>query len=210
VELTEALAAVPAVAILRARSADRLADVAGVLADGGLRAVEVTLTTPGALRALASLERRDGVSLGAGSVLTPDDVRAAVDAGAEFLVAPVTDPEALRVARELGVPMLPGAFTPTEIETAWRAGAAMVKLFPAALGPGYVRAVREPLPHVPLVPTGGVAVDDAPAYLAAGATAVGLGGPLLGDVFGTGDLDALHQRARRLCALLAGRPAGVA
>jgi 2-dehydro-3-deoxyphosphogluconate aldolase/(4S)-4-hydroxy-2-oxoglutarate aldolase len=134
--------------------------------------------------------------LGAGTVLTPEQADAAVDAGATYLVSPVVDLEVIEAARRRGVAALPGALTPTEILRAWRAGAAAVKLFPASLGgPGYLRAVKAPLPEVPLVPTGGVGLEEIGGYLRAGALAVGLGGPLVGDAGEGGSLEALRRRA---------------
>jgi 2-dehydro-3-deoxyphosphogluconate aldolase/(4S)-4-hydroxy-2-oxoglutarate aldolase len=199
--LTDTLAADPVVAILRARRAGPLVAAAEVIADAGIRAVEFPLTTPGALDALRELrERRPELLAGAGTVLTADQVAEAAAAGAQFLVAPSTQPAVLAAAAGCGVPMVPGAFTATEITTALDHGAEVVKLFPATLGPGYVRALRDPLPHARLVPTGGVAIEAIPDFLQAGAFAVALGSPLVGDALQTGDLDALAERARRAVA----------
>jgi 2-dehydro-3-deoxyphosphogluconate aldolase / (4S)-4-hydroxy-2-oxoglutarate aldolase len=195
-----------AIAIIRARSADRVPAVVETLAEGGLTAVELTLTTPGALAALASLAGSlpPGVVLGAGTVLDRAGAAAAVAAGASFLITPAVIPEVLREARALGVPVVCGASTPTEILTARVAGAHLVKIFPVSAmgGPAYVSAVRDPLPDVPLVPTGGVSIDQAAGYLRAGAHAVALGGPLVGDAADGGDLTALGRRARELIARL--------
>jgi len=194
--LADAVRAVPVIAILRSSSAERFADVADALYDAGVRAVEFSLTTPGALRALRECAGRHGeLALGAGTVLDPSQAREAVSAGAQYLVAPAVVVETIREAARLGVPMLPGALTPTEILTAWRSGAAMVKVFPATGGAAYVKAVRDPLPDIPLVPTGGLSLSDAPECMGAGATALGLGGALLGDVLDSGDLESLHARA---------------
>ncbi|MFI1658202.1 bifunctional 4-hydroxy-2-oxoglutarate aldolase/2-dehydro-3-deoxy-phosphogluconate aldolase [Streptomyces sp. NPDC020472] len=205
--LPAALAAMPVVAILRSGSADRFPEVADTLRQGGVRAIEFTLTTPGVLAALREYTQDlpDGLTLGAGTVTTPREAEAAVAAGAEYLITPATQPEVIAEARRLGVPVLPGALTPTEILTAWYAGASMVKLFPAAVGgPEYLRAVRAPLPGVPLVPTGGIGLDDAPGYLRAGATALGMGSPLVGDACESGDLSALADRTARLVDLVTG------
>src|SRR5205085_3252039 len=127
--------------------------------------------------------------VGAGTVRTVDDVEAAVDAGAVYLVSPHTDPALCARAGQLGAAYLPGAFTPTEIVAAWSAGAAAVKLFPARLGgPRYLRDIREPLPDIPIVPTGGVSAENAAEWFAAGAVAVGAGGSLIGDALDGGDL----------------------
>ncbi|MEV6423558.1 bifunctional 4-hydroxy-2-oxoglutarate aldolase/2-dehydro-3-deoxy-phosphogluconate aldolase [Streptomyces sp. NPDC051662] len=209
ISLPSALAAVPVVAILRSGAADRFPPVADTLRQAGVRAVEFTLTTPGVLNALREYAQSppDGLALGAGTITTPREAEAAVAAGARYLITPATQPAVIAEARRLGVPVLPGALTPTEILTAWQAGASMVKLFPASVGgPEYVRAVRAPLPDVPLVPTGGIGLEEAPAYLRAGATALGMGSPLVGDACEGGDLTALAERAARLVGLVTGVP----
>jgi 2-dehydro-3-deoxyphosphogluconate aldolase/(4S)-4-hydroxy-2-oxoglutarate aldolase len=203
------LAAVPVVVILRAADAGRFVQVGKVLYEAGVRAVEVTLTSTGALEAFGRLreELPGDALLGVGTVRSVADAEAAVGAGAAYLVAPNFRPEVVAWAVERGVPAVPGALTPTEIAAAWAAGATAVKLFPvsAAGGPAYLKAVRAPLPEVPLVPTGGVGLGDIGAYLAAGAAAVGIGGPLLGDAGDPGgDLDALAGRARRAVAAAGG------
>jgi 2-dehydro-3-deoxyphosphogluconate aldolase/(4S)-4-hydroxy-2-oxoglutarate aldolase len=188
------LAAVPVLAILRAADAGRFVRVGQVLYEAGVRAVELTLTSAGAL-------------LGVGTVRSVADAEAAVGAGAAYLVAPDFRPEVVAWAVARGVPAVPGALTPTEIAAAWAAGATAVKLFPvsAAGGPAYLKAVRAPLPEVPLVPTGGVGLGDIGAYLGAGAAAVGIGAPLLGDAGDPGgDLDALAGRAHRAVAAAGG------
>lgn len=192
------------VAILRGRSAEHLDAVLDVLVDAGIRSLEITMTTPDALLAVRRAVIRFGASttIGAGTVRTVADVSAAVDAGAAFLVSPHTDPLLAARARELGVAYLPGAFTPTEIVAAMTAGATAVKLFPARLGgPRYLRDIREPLPDVPIVPTGGVSAENAAEWFAAGAVAVGAGGSLIGDALDGGDLDALRERAGALVAV---------
>lgn len=194
------------VAILRARSAGHVEPAADTLAGAGIRCLELTLTVPGALQTLTRLARRlpADVVLGAGTVTTADQARQATDAGATFLVSPATCPDVLDFAVTRGIPCYPGAWTPTEVLSAWRQGATAVKLFPAASGgPGHLRRLREPLPDVPLVPTGGIGIDQAGDYLAAGAVAVGVGGPLLGDALDGGDLTALHARATDLLGAVA-------
>jgi 2-dehydro-3-deoxyphosphogluconate aldolase/(4S)-4-hydroxy-2-oxoglutarate aldolase len=195
----------PVIAILRGRSAGRFGAVTEVLCEAGVRVVELTLTTPGALEALAGIRAQvpADIVLGMGSVLTKEDVDASVHAGAQCLFTPTYLPEVVARAVEVGVPIVAGAATPTEIFNAYASGASAVKVFPASQlgGPQYLRAVRAPLPEVPLVPTGGVGVRDVAAYLAAGAAAVGLGGPLLGDALDDGgDLHELAARAREVVA----------
>ena len=186
------------VAIVRGTEPDAVRASVRTLFAAGVRLVEVSLTSRSALSVLAGLvpDVPDGCLLGAGTVRTEDDIRRVVEAGAHFAVSPaVTDavPAAVRAA----LPILAGVLTPTEIETAVRAGASMVKIFPASLGgPGYLAALRQPYPDVPMVPVGGVGLDDVPAYLAGGATAVGVGSPLLRDAAEGGDLRALAARAR--------------
>jgi 2-dehydro-3-deoxyphosphogluconate aldolase/(4S)-4-hydroxy-2-oxoglutarate aldolase len=199
--LIETLSADPVVAILRAPVAGNLPAAAEVLADAGIRALEFPLTTPGALDVLGELRRRrPDLLVGAGTVITPADAAAAAHAGAQFLVAPCTRPDTLAAAAGLDVPMVPGAFTATEVSMALEHGAEVIKLFPASLGPSYLRALRDPLPQARLVPTGGVGIDAIADFLRAGAFAVGLGSPLLGDAWETGDFDALAERAGRAVA----------
>lgn len=191
-------------AILRSADASGLSAAARALAAGGVTCLEVTLTTAGALDALARIRAELGpdVAVGAGTVITGDQARDALAAGAEFLVAPVVDTDVVRYAADRGVACYPGAWTPTEVSQAWRAGAAAVKLFPAATGgPAHLRQLRAPLTDIPLVAVGGVGIDQARDYLDAGACAVGIGSPLLrgADRDPTPRaLDALTERARTL------------
>lgn len=173
------------IAIVRDAGADAawLAAVARVLHRAGLALVELPLTSPAALDAIALLAAKgEGTAVGAGTVLTPDHVDAVVAAGAAFVVTPGVDRDVLGRAREHGVPVVCGAMTATEIQVALRHGAVAVKIFPAgSLGPGYVSALTAPFPDVAFVPAGGIAVSNAWRYLAAGAVAVGLGSDLVGD-----------------------------
>ena len=196
-EVTAAVVRSGVVAILRAPTSDYFAAVADVLVEAGVTAIEVTLTSRGAINALAGLRRQlpPSAVIGAGTVLTADDAKAAVDAGAAFLVSPLFDPE---LGGSFGVPFYPGGLTPTEIFAAHRSGAPLVKLFPAAtVGPRYIKDLHAPLPDVRIMPTGGIDIDDIGAWLRAGAVAVGLGGPLLGDAADRGSLLTLAERARR-------------
>ncbi|BCJ41988.1 2-keto-3-deoxy-phosphogluconate aldolase [Actinoplanes ianthinogenes] len=182
------------VAILRAPTAGAFAAVADVLVSAGITAIEVTLTSRGALDAISGLRRQlpAATVIGAGTVLTPDDAKAAVDAGASFLVSPVLDTLAGQ-----SVPCYPGAYTPTEVYAAHRAGAPLVKLFPASsLSPSYLKDLRAPLPQVRILPTGGIGLDDISDWLSAGAAAVGLGSPLVGDAATGGSLKSLAARAK--------------
>jgi 2-dehydro-3-deoxyphosphogluconate aldolase / (4S)-4-hydroxy-2-oxoglutarate aldolase len=196
--VSEALIASGVVAVLRAPTADGFSAVADILVAAGITAIEVTLTSRGAIDAIGGLRRQlpSHAVVGAGTVLTADQAKASVDAGAAFLVSPVLDP-ALHSA-SFGVPFYPGGLTPSEIVAAQRTGAPLIKLFPAAtVGPRYIRDLHGPLPDVRIMPTGGIDLGDVAAWLTAGAAAVGLGGPLLGDAAAGGSLAALAERARR-------------
>lgn len=191
------------VAILRAPTADGFAPVADVLVGAGITAIEVTLTSHGAIEAIAGLRRQlpDSVAVGAGTVLTADDVKASVDAGAAFLVSPVLD---VPLVTSSPVPFYPGTSTPTEMFAAHQAGAPLVKVFPAAnLGPDFLRNVRGPLPQIRVMPTGGIKIEDIADWLLAGAKAVGLGGPLVGDAAAGGSMAALAVRARHAVSAVA-------
>lgn len=197
------------VAIARRVTAENAPLVAGALAEGGVLAFEITLNEPvdAALRAIESVANRvSGLDVGAGTVLSIEAAHLALDAGATFLVMPHADPELVAWAAARGVPTLPGAFTPTEVLVAWRAGAAAVKLFPASVaGPAFVRECKGPFPHIPLVPSGGVTVETAGDFIRAGAVAVGVGGWLIGDAQPAG----VTARARQLVDAVAEGRAGI-
>ncbi len=192
------------VAIIRLRHEAPLTRVAEALVAGGIRALEFTLTSPGAIPAITVCRARfgDDIIVGAGTVLDEEEARRCLDAGARFLVSPGFDPAVVALARERGALAMPGALTPTEIVTAWRAGADVVKVFPArAFGPRYIADLLAPLPRVSLMPTGGVDETNVADYLRAGAVGVAVGGKLVGeDAVGRADWDALTERARVLVA----------
>ena len=191
------------VAILRAPTSDGFAAVADVLVGAGITAMEVTLTSRGAIEAIAGLRRQlpDSVAVGAGTILTADDAKAAVDAGAAFLVSPVLD---RALVASSPVPFYPGTSTPTEMYEAHQAGAPLVKLFPAGgLGPRFLRDVRGPLPQIDVMPTGGIKIEDIADWLLAGAKAVGVGSPLIGDAATGGSMKALAARARHAVSAVA-------
>jgi 2-dehydro-3-deoxyphosphogluconate aldolase/(4S)-4-hydroxy-2-oxoglutarate aldolase len=193
------LAEVGVVAVIRAASIDAALGVSHALVRGGVTGIEITFSTPGAAEAIARARRElPDAFVGAGTVLDQASLGAACDAGASFLVSPHTDEALIAAARERGVPFLPGALTPTEIVRAWQLGAACVKVFPgSAVGPGYLKALQGPLPHIALMPTGGVDEKNLGAWLAAGAVAVGMGGALA-----TGTPDAIEAAARGASAAL--------
>ncbi|GAA2939067.1 bifunctional 4-hydroxy-2-oxoglutarate aldolase/2-dehydro-3-deoxy-phosphogluconate aldolase [Microbacterium luteolum] len=187
------------VVVARAQRAEDYDAVLAVLIDAGIRSVELTLTTPGTFDRLPHLLAQYGAvaDLGIGTVTSAIDLARAADAGASYLVTPITSPAFVAQATDAGVPIVPGGLTPTELYASWSAGASAVKIFPAGqVGPGYLKDLRGPFPDLVAVPSGGVDLDGASAWLAAGALAVSVGGPLLGDAFAGGDLVALRDRAQ--------------
>ena len=189
------------IAIMRARSSDQLLRAADAIRSGGVAVIEVTMTTPGALATIEQAAARYGqeVAFGAGTVLDSESARAAILAGAQFIVAPNFKLELVETCRRYSVPAIPGAYTPTEIVTAWEAGADMVKVFPASIGgPPLIKALKAPLPQVDLVPVGGVNLDTAAGFIRAGAAALGVGSALINQrLLEEGDFAALTERARR-------------
>ncbi len=170
------------VAILRANDVAHLPDVVEALVAGGLTAIEVTFTVPDALEVIKTLRHKLGskVVLGAGTVLDAETARAALLAGAEFIVTPVLKLDVIQLCRRYGKLVFPGAFTPTEILTAWEAGADIVKVFPVdVLGPKFIKSIKAPLPQVRLMPTGGVDLNNASEYLRAGACCLGVGSQMV-------------------------------
>lgn len=204
--LPEALYETRVVAILRRTEPALAVEIAEALLAGGVRALEVTCDSPGVLDMLRAIDAAlgDRVLLGAGTVLDREAAEAAIDAGARFLVSPHTDPALIRPLAQHGVPWLPGALSPTEILAAWRAGAVAVKVFPAGVvGPGYIKDLRGPLREIPLLPTGGVTLENAAAFLAAGAWGLGLGSDLVdGKLVTERRFGELTARASRLTALV--------
>jgi len=180
--LNSALDAVPIVGIVRSDAGNHVTATVRALLEGGLTVAEITLTTPGALQSLRALRRenRPHAVIGAGSIRTVIDAEAAIDAGAEFLVTPTTNAAVLAAARGAGVPVVCGAFTPTELDVATAGGAQLVKLFPASIGgPTYLRDLLAPMPDLRVVPTGGVTIDNLGEWFAAGAAAVAVGSALV-------------------------------
>lgn len=188
------------IAILRLPTPDDLLPAAEAIGEGGVTIIEFTLTTPGSLQTLgpARAKLKPGVLLGVGTVLTTGAAREAIRAGAEFIVTPTLNPEVVHICRNRGIPVIPGAFTPTEILQAWDLGASLVKVFPAGpVGPRYIQDLRGPLPHIPLVPTGGISLNNVNAFIQAGAAAVGVGGEMVPkDLLAQRKFDEITQRAR--------------
>lgn len=207
----EALARIRAggiVPIIRTPSAEEALAAADAIRAGGIDVIEVTLSVPGALEVIAQLARRFGeaVVLGAGTVLDAATARACRDAGARFVVCPTFDAATVAWCAREGLPVMPGALTPTEVLQAWRAGASMVKVFPcdAVGGASYVKALKAPLPQIELLPTGGVSLEKVGDFFAAGASAVGVGGSLVDLArIRAGDAAAITARAAAYAAAIA-------
>jgi 2-dehydro-3-deoxyphosphogluconate aldolase/(4S)-4-hydroxy-2-oxoglutarate aldolase len=188
------------VAIIRSSDPSQLVDVCSALAEGGVTAAEITFTVPGALEVIRKAREALGsrVVLGAGTVLDTETARAAILTGAEFLVAPTVNVEVIRLAHRYDVPIMPGAFTPTEVLTAWDAGADVVKIFPADTGgPAYLKALRGPFPQIRMMPTGGVDLTTVEPFLKAGACCLGVGSSLVQPkLIALRDFEALRSLAR--------------
>jgi 2-dehydro-3-deoxyphosphogluconate aldolase / (4S)-4-hydroxy-2-oxoglutarate aldolase len=169
--------------VIRVASAAEAIDVADAIKEGGVTLIEITMSVPGAIDAIKELTKKykDDIIMGAGTILDPETGRAVLLAGAQFLVTPTLNLDLIQLAHRYSAVIVPGAATPTEILTAWNAGADMVKVFPAGQlgGPEYIKALRGPLPQILYVPTGGVNLQNAGAFIKAGATALGVGGELV-------------------------------
>jgi 2-dehydro-3-deoxyphosphogluconate aldolase / (4S)-4-hydroxy-2-oxoglutarate aldolase len=187
------------IAIIRADSSDQLIEAAEALFSAGITAMEITMTTPNALRVISDVSVRfnNKLLMGVGSVLDSETCRAAILAGAEFVVTPVTKPDVIRLANRYGKPIAAGAFTPTEALTAHESGADFIKLFPAEIGgPDYVKSLLAPLPMLQIIPTGGVTPETAPDFLRAGCVAVGAGSALVSrEILANRDWKTLKGRA---------------
>lgn len=195
------------VAVIRADSSEQLEHVARALRDGGVTAMEITMTTPNALEVIKSVSRAlgDSILMGVGTVLDETTARLALLAGAEFVVTPVMRPDVIALCNRYSKPIVAGAYTPTEALAAHEAGADFIKIFPAdSLGPGYVRAVRAPLPQLQIIPTGGVDEHTAGDFIRAGCPAVAAGSSLVRkDILARGDWPALSDLAGRFVAAVA-------
>ncbi len=206
-ETCRALEDLGIIAVIRLRDAAKLRAVIDALAEGGVRAIEVTMTVPGAVALIEELARSlpADVLLGAGTVTDATTARAVIDAGARFVVGPVFRRDVVDACRERDIVVAPGCFSPTEIVEAHEYGADIVKVFPAtALGPQYIKDLRAPLPHLKLMPTGGVTLDNAGEWIRAGAIAVGAGSALLdAAAIEAGRLEVITANARRIVASVA-------
>jgi 2-dehydro-3-deoxyphosphogluconate aldolase / (4S)-4-hydroxy-2-oxoglutarate aldolase len=208
IQVVQAIEEHRVVAVIRLKQPEKLRAVVDALAEGGVRALEVTMTVPRAIDMIAQLAPTlpENFLLGAGTVLDPETARLAILAGARFVVGPVFRPEVIAMCHRYDVAAMPGCFTPTEILAAWEAGADVVKVFPAtALGPGFFKDVRGPLPQVKMMPTGGVTLDNAGDWIKAGAVAVGVGTALLdAKAIGEGAYDVIKANAKKIVANVRG------
>ena len=195
------------VPVLRASSTQEALAIATAIEAGGVPVLEVTMTVPGAVRVIEQLANHAGDRLlvGAGTVLDAETARACILAGAQFVVSPALDVRTIELCRRYGVPVLPGALTPTEIVTAWQAGADAVKVFPCSAvgGAKYLKAVKAPLPQIDLIPTGGVSLATAAEFLEAGAFALGVGGDLVDNkAITNGQPEVITENARKYLAIV--------
>ncbi len=194
------------VAVVRSPDSDQLVDVARALADGGVTTIEITMTVPDALDVLRKVRHSlgDRILLGAGTVLDTETARAVLLAGAEYIVAPTINLDVIRLCQRYNKIVMPGAFTPTEILTAWEAGADIVKVFPAdVVGPAFFKAMRGPLPQIRLMPTGGVNLETAANFLKAGACCLGVGNQLVEPkTVAEGNFDRIRDLAWRYVSIV--------
>src|SRR5437870_11627618 len=194
------------VAVVRSRDSQQLVEVARALADGGVTVIEITMSVPDALDVLRRVRQAlgDRLVLGAGTILDAETARAALLAGAEYIVAPTVDFDVIRLCQRYDKLVMPGAFTPTEILSAWEAGADIVKVFPAeVIGPAFFKALRGPLPQIRLMPTGGVDLTTAAAFLKAGACCLGVGSQLVDPkAVAAGDFGRIRELARQYVAIV--------
>ena len=197
--LSDRLTSSKVIAVLRASNVSAIAPVCDVLVEEGILSLELTLTTPGLFDALSELvdRYRNAADVGVGTILTEPEARRALDCGAQYLVTPTMNLPVVKLAVERQVAVFPGGLTPTELGAGWEAGATAVKIFPAeTVSAGYLKHLRGPFPDLEAMPSGGVDLDATREWLDAGAIAVSIGGPLLGDALKGGDLSALRDRCR--------------
>ena len=206
-EMLQLVADTGAVAVLRIPDPAQVMPVFDALKDGGVKCIEITMSTPHAIEVIAELSKTvpEDIALGVGTVLDPETARAAILAGAEFVVAPTTNFDVIRMCQRYDKVVMPGAFTPTEILAAWEAGADVVKVFPGSIGgPEYLKAIKGPLPQIALLPTGGVSVENAAEFIEAGAIAVGIGGKLIDkQAMAEGKFEIIQEKARKLVTSIA-------
>lgn len=200
-ELLARLTRTGLIAVIRARSAEQVVPLGEALVSAGIDLLEVTMTTPEAFQAIRNASRHfnDRALIGVGTVVDATTARDAIEAGANFVVTPICRAEIAKITRALGKPVMLGAYTPTEAQTAFEAGADFIKLFPAETqGPGFIKSLLAPLPHLKIVPTGGVTVENLTTWFEAGAVAVGIGSSLISKrILETNNWEELHEIARK-------------
>jgi len=207
-EILSSITEIAIVPVVRAASAENAIQAVEAIYNGGIRAAEITMTVPGAVRVLEKVADRfgDKIVLGAGTVLDAETARICMLAGAEFIVSPALRPAVIETCKRYSKVVCPGALTPTEVITAWEAGADVVKVFPCGNvgGAKYIKALKGPFPHVEMIPTGGVNLETAADFLKAGACALGVGGELVdAKLMKDGRYDQIEQRARQFLAAVA-------
>jgi len=205
-EVLNALREIGLVPVLRAESEEQALALASAIAAGGVTVLEVTMTVPGAIRVMRRLaEERPDILIGAGTVLDPETARMCILEGAQFVVSPALNVKTIEMCHRYGIAVLPGALTPTEIVTAWEAGADVVKIFPASAlgGAKYLKSVKAPLPQVEMIPTGGVSLATAAEFLEAGAFALGVGADLVNlKAITEGKPESITENARKYLAIV--------
>ena len=195
------------VAVIRGARPDQIVPIARALNEGGIRTLEITVETPKVCELIDKVKEEfgDDIIVGAGTVLDPETARSVIKAGAEFIFSPTVNIETIKMAKRYGIISIPGALTPTEILTAYEHGADVIKVFPAdALGVGYFKNLKGPLPHIPLMPTGGVNLDNLASFLKAGAVAAGIGGSLINPkkLLSEEDYTELEETAKKFSAIV--------
>jgi 2-dehydro-3-deoxyphosphogluconate aldolase/(4S)-4-hydroxy-2-oxoglutarate aldolase len=208
-EVLRQIKEVGVVPVVRARSSEEAARVVEAIKAGGVPVLEITMTVPRAVELIAELTERygDAATVGAGTVLDPETARVCVMAGARFVVSPSLNVKTIELCRRYGVAVMPGALTPTEVVTAWQAGADMVKVFPcnALGGASYLKALKAPLPQIELIPTGGVSLKTAADFIKAGASALGVGADLVDlKALAEGQAEVITERARQFVEIVRG------
>jgi 2-dehydro-3-deoxyphosphogluconate aldolase/(4S)-4-hydroxy-2-oxoglutarate aldolase len=206
-QVRERILEIGVIPVVRAASGREARLAAEAVSRGGITVVEITMTVPGAVELIRELVKASGkqILVGAGTVLDAEVARRCLDAGAEFLVSPSLDLATIELAKKEKILMLPGALTPTEVITAWKAGADFVKVFPCGHlgGAKYIKALKGPLPQVPLVPTGGVNLETATAFIEAGSAALGVGGELVqADALRSGQVEVITENARKFLEIV--------
>jgi 2-dehydro-3-deoxyphosphogluconate aldolase / (4S)-4-hydroxy-2-oxoglutarate aldolase len=205
-EVLERIRRVGLLPVIRTPSADDALVIGEALHQAGIHTLEIPMTVPGAVEVIAELATRDDVLVGAGTVLDTTSAAACVAAGARFIISPSLELDVIEYCNERDIAVLPGALTPSEIVTAWRAGADMVKVFPCSAlgGASYLKAIRAPLPQIELVPTGGVSLETAASFIKAGAAALGVGGDLVDiEAARGGRADVIAEKARKYIEIVA-------